>query len=294
MDDISPLIARISSLESQIGMYEKLFQTLSAKLDHHFKKYDTVVNAQQQQINLLTDVLSTLLNDQHRYSGIQREKLGNTLAGVASTGASLSGVVAAAGPGRQPKQATDPHFAFQHVLGSQSDHLAANSYTDDATSHRGAERHSSDSYHSDNSNTSAESDKSETREPPKPRPEPHKATDIEHKRYELFSGKFRFLASPQSVTEVWKEYTEGLAGQPSLKEMESTYRSSWRRDAGVSRKFYRRKVLCRAIETGLDKGYALEDIIDTLERHRKQKTGRQEKLPIGWLCHQSNIPSMFK
>ncbi|KAM3165286.1 MSN1-like protein [Lachancea thermotolerans] len=273
MDDVSPLIARISGLESQIAMYEKLFQTLSAKLDHHFKKYDTVVNAQQQQINSLTDVLFTLLNDRCRYADIQREKLGNTLAGVASTGASLSGVVATAGLGRQPKQATGPQTSSRHVSGLQSDHQSASF---------------------DNSVTSAESDESEDRENPELRPELHESADAAHKKRKLFDRKFRFLASPQSVAEVWKEYTEGLAGQPSLKEMESTYRSSWRRDAAVSRKFYRRKVLCRAIETGLARGYALEEIIDMLESHRQQREGRQDKLPIGWLCRRSNLPSIFK
>lgn len=294
MDDVSPLIARISGLESQIAMYEKLFQTLSAKLDHHFKKYDTVVNAQQQQINSLTDVLFTLLNDRCRYADIQREKLGNTLAGVASTGASLSGVVATAGLGRQPKQATGPQTSSRHVSGLQSDHQSASLYAEDTPSRREDERRSSDSYYSDNSVTSAESDESEDRENPELRPELHESADAAHKKRKLFDRKFRFLASPQSVAEVWKEYTEGLAGQPSLKEMESTYRSSWRRDAAVSRKFYRRKVLCRAIETGLARGYALEEIIDMLESHRQQREGRQDKLPIGWLCRRSNLPSIFK
>ena len=82
MNEQSLLTTRIADLERQIAMYERLFQTFSAKLDHHFKKYDLVINSQQQQINALSDVISTLLNDQYRYAGILRDKMMSTLDGV--------------------------------------------------------------------------------------------------------------------------------------------------------------------------------------------------------------------
>ena len=84
------LTNRVAELERRMSMFEGIFHALSNRLDLHFKKYDVVVNSQQQQINELTAFLSTLLNDQQRHAEILSEKLAGTLHGVSATSISLS------------------------------------------------------------------------------------------------------------------------------------------------------------------------------------------------------------
>ncbi|KAK5774237.1 hypothetical protein RI543_004526 [Arxiozyma heterogenica] len=106
--------------------------------------------------------------------------------------------------------------------------------------------------------------------------------------------QFKFIRSPHSVKEIWQEYAEGVKGQPSVKEMDSRYHSAWRKDPAVSKRYSRRRVLCKAIENGLTKGYDLETVIELLENHRIMDQGRGTKQPLGWLCQPSNIPETFK
>ncbi len=94
--------------------------------------------------------------------------------------------------------------------------------------------------------------------------------------------------------EIWKEYTEGIDGQPSIREMESLYSTGWRRDAAVNKRYSRRKVLWKAIETGLSRGYTLDYIIDLLENYRIIDPEKNTKQPIGWLCQVNNIPDLLK
>lgn len=106
--------------------------------------------------------------------------------------------------------------------------------------------------------------------------------------------QFKFIRSPHSVKEIWQEYVEGVKGQPSVKEMDSRYHSAWRKDPAVSKRYSRRRVLCKAIENGLAKGYDLDTIIELLENHRMVNRGKGTKQPLGWLCQPSNIPRAFK
>lgn len=114
------------------------------------------------------------------------------------------------------------------------------------------------------------------------------------KKRKIYVGQIEFLNSPQSVMDIWNEYTEGIKGQPSLKEMELIYHTSWRRDPAVNKRFHRRKVLCKAIERGLDRGFSLQDIVQLLENSRIIDKDRGLKQPIGWLCQGINIPDVLK
>lgn len=110
----------------------------------------------------------------------------------------------------------------------------------------------------------------------------------------IFMGNFQFLKSPHSVMEVWQEYTEGINGQPSIKEMESLYQTGWRRDPAVNKRYSRRRVLCKAIETGLNKGYSLQDTVNLLEECRIIDREKGLKQPIGWLCQGHSIPDALR
>ncbi|KAG0670233.1 hypothetical protein C6P45_002706 [Maudiozyma exigua] len=105
---------------------------------------------------------------------------------------------------------------------------------------------------------------------------------------------FKFLKCPQSVLEVWKEYTDGIEGQPSIKEMETLYQATWRRDSATNKRYARRKPLWKSIEIGLTRGYTLEYIVEMLENTRYVDDTKQTKHPIGWILQSTNIPDFLK
>lgn len=108
------------------------------------------------------------------------------------------------------------------------------------------------------------------------------------------NGPFQFLKCPQSVMEVWKEFTDGIEGQPSIREMETLYQATWRRDSATNKRYARRKPLWKAIEIGLTRGWTLEYVVDILENTRYVDATKQAKHPIGWLSQTSNIPDSLK
>ena len=108
------------------------------------------------------------------------------------------------------------------------------------------------------------------------------------------SQPYRFQNNPQTVREVWAEFTEGVDGQPSIKQMETMYQTSWRRDPATNKRFCRRKALWKAIEVGLVRGYTLDFVIDLLEDTRYTDARRQSKHPIGWLSQTANIPELLR
>lgn len=105
---------------------------------------------------------------------------------------------------------------------------------------------------------------------------------------------FKFMKSPHSVRDIWLEYVEGTDGQPSIKQMEFMFQAGWRREPAMNKRYSRRKVLWKAIETGLQKGYKLDEIIKILEDYRCIDKNNGIKQPIGWLCQANNIPEMFR
>lgn len=106
--------------------------------------------------------------------------------------------------------------------------------------------------------------------------------------------EFKFMKSPHSVKDIWLEYVEGTEGQPSIRQMEFMYQATWRRDPAMNKRYSRRKVLWKAIETGLQKGYNIDEIIKILEDYRSIDKRNGIKQPIGWLCQTCNIPEMFR
>ncbi|AAS51768.1 ADL152Wp [Eremothecium gossypii ATCC 10895] len=405
--ELGGLERRVLDLERQISMYERLFQTFSAKLDHHFKKYDLVINAQQQQINVLTDIVSTMLNDQYRYAGILRDKLRGSLDGIVTTSTSIRGMQPNGGmPEQEPKPHDDDavhaaHRANHHhaaaddgnrdltnvdaILGefippqvspdenelhaapaapvpdaqtpapkrnggkkhpkgsvehkfiisnglkvprravdppakrrredpqkeyefrdAEFSALASDGHPLDAQSAPPAPQHH-DYDHDDRALPLQRADRplSTGASPDPSAPSSSRLnSNIKEEQYythrglkkkrKIYVGKFEFLNSPQTVLDIWKEYTEGFNGQPSLKDMETMYQTSWRRDPAVNKRFHRRKVLCKAIERGLERGYDLQDVVRVLEDSRLIDASRNLKQPIGWLCQGVNIPDLFK
>ncbi|CAI6717977.1 CMF_HP2_G0043450.mRNA.1.CDS.1 [Saccharomyces cerevisiae] len=68
--------------------------------------------------------------------------------------------------------------------------------------------------------------------------------------------------------------------------MEALYQTAWRRDPA--------KGSLKAIQTGLNRGYSLNYVVEILENSRYVNDKQKVKQPIGWLCHSSHIPETLK
>lgn len=103
--------------------------------------------------------------------------------------------------------------------------------------------------------------------------------------------KYR-LAKVHTVAEIWKEYNYGTSVNPSLRDLEKKFGSSWRFPTEM-RTFARRKAIFTAIELGIKKGIPELQVIQDLEKRREYvtETGARKKRPLVWLS--SNIPSMY-
>lgn len=357
LEDNDPLLVqeRLSALGKRLVHYEAMFQTLNNKLEQHFKKYDTIIQSQQQQIGELNSTISLLLNDRMKNAGSLKEKLSDS---------SIGGMPSHVGYfndmsqyQQQQQQQTDmsnminnTHILFdthstedllQEILTNETSNISTpitaagtnpagdqinlqsqslpmdihaafiketyESVEKPTDSKDPPESHNNSSDNNNNNTGSKTLDKpSGSKTGIQVNSIPASTSNSESKirkiRYQsnetLKESKpihqFKFIRSPHSVKEIWREYVEGVKGQPSVKEMDSRYHSTWRKDPAVSKRYSRRRVLCKAIENGLTRGYDLETVIELLENHRMVDQERGIKQPLGWLCQPSNIPQTFK
>ncbi|KFZ02293.1 hypothetical protein V500_00289 [Pseudogymnoascus sp. VKM F-4518 (FW-2643)] len=114
------------------------------------------------------------------------------------------------------------------------------------------------------------------------------------------------LARAFTVTDVWREWTEGLAGRPAIRELEETWGSRWRPGNAVRVQFCRRKViwdevLARAAHGKseveavaelelLRAGRSLNQLVDELKQRRQGQLldrGRQLLLIIAGIADQT-------
>lgn len=59
---------------------------------------------------------------------------------------------------------------------------------------------------------------------------------------------YRLNRTIVTVTDVWREYADGLCGAPSVKRLEEEFGTAWRKDRKESRFFSRRNELYKAIK----------------------------------------------
>lgn len=374
---------RITELERRLIMFENMFHALSGKLDQHFKKYDVIIQSQQQQIKELNSIVSTLLNDQVRNAEILRDKLSNSVSGISAQSNLITGVpnthqhqthhnntqinqqqqqsslqndfrrrstLAFSQPGTEEffedmlnndniSMANDPSTTAttnrttstinnNSTLGRQADKVSSMQQIDTHPHITFMDKQPAiikESYHPTSDPTRKASMEIEypahvteynnhtsVAIPSQHLPQSNGNTTITYLNKMVHTNpddnvtlkfrnngvlpihNFQFIKSPHSVREIWLEYVEGIKGRPSIKEMENIYHSSWRREPAVTKRYARRKVLCKAIETGLKRGYDLENIINVLENHRIVDHEKGTKQPLGWLCQPANIPQAFK
>ncbi|KAM5344531.1 hypothetical protein ACJ41O_013067 [Fusarium nematophilum] len=73
------------------------------------------------------------------------------------------------------------------------------------------------------------------------------------------------LARVFTVGDVWKEWEEGIAGQPAVRVLEETWGSRWRPGNGVRVQFCRRKVIWDELLARTASGKSMEEAVAELE-----------------------------
>jgi hypothetical protein len=80
------------------------------------------------------------------------------------------------------------------------------------------------------------------------------------------------LARVFTVQDVWKEWKEGLSGQPAVRALEEKWGSRWRPGNGVRVQFCRRKVIWDEVLARIAAGAAEEAAVAELERIRASRS----------------------
>jgi hypothetical protein len=76
---------------------------------------------------------------------------------------------------------------------------------------------------------------------------------------------FAALAKAYTVTDVWREWKEGLAGRPAVQELEEKWGSRWRPGNTIRVQFCRRKVIWDEVLARIARGKSEEEVITELE-----------------------------
>lgn len=83
------------------------------------------------------------------------------------------------------------------------------------------------------------------------------------------------LAKAYTVRDVWREWKDGLAGQPAVRDLEEAWGSSWRPGNTVRVQFCRRKVVWDEILARVARGKAEEEAVAELELLRAGRSLNQ-------------------
>lgn len=80
------------------------------------------------------------------------------------------------------------------------------------------------------------------------------------------------LPKVYTVQDVWREWKEGVAGQPAVQELEERWGSRWRPGTNIRVQFCRRKVIWDEVRARIAKGRTEEEAVKELEQLRGHGT----------------------
>jgi hypothetical protein len=94
--------------------------------------------------------------------------------------------------------------------------------------------------------------------------------------------KFHMSRSLTSVSELWKEFHEGIAGNPSIQSLEERYGNTWRKSSSDSKFFSKRRLIIEKVLDIVQKeGVTTKEAIFKLDTFRGSKT-------LDWLSKNRN------
>lgn len=105
--------------------------------------------------------------------------------------------------------------------------------------------------------------------------------DIRDKWGVYFSDKFR------NIADMWDQYQKISEKGVSIKSLEDSYSSKWRSNLkkNVKKKYNRRLIVIKAIETGIKKGKTASECISLLENFLNEQSK-----PVSHLYRKANLP----
>jgi len=80
------------------------------------------------------------------------------------------------------------------------------------------------------------------------------------------------LARVFTVKDAWREWQEGLAGRPALRELEARWGSRWRPGNAIRIAFSRRKVIWDEILARIARGKSVDEVVAELELLRASRS----------------------
>lgn len=91
--------------------------------------------------------------------------------------------------------------------------------------------------------------------------------------------RYTMSRSVQTVPDLWKEWTQGVDGNPSIQELESRHGASWRTDQKEKMFYHRRRKIVEEIERRhIQEGISYDAAVDQLEHLRTEKKLSLHKL----------------
>ena len=80
--------------------------------------------------------------------------------------------------------------------------------------------------------------------------------------------QFRLSRDITTVTEVWREWTEGLEGKPPIQDLEDQYKAAWRKYPGEKVFFCRRKLIVDEVKSLIAGGMPENAAVNRMEAKR--------------------------
>ncbi|KAG1026790.1 hypothetical protein G6F43_014095 [Rhizopus delemar] len=109
--------------------------------------------------------------------------------------------------------------------------------------------------------------------------EPSPAEQAQQAEPEEIQAFYKMNREIISVTDVWREYSEGLGGNPSVQYLEEKYGTAWRKERKDSRFFSRRNEIYNGIKRKAEEDrISFEEAAKKLEERRVQLNISLDKL----------------
>jgi hypothetical protein len=86
---------------------------------------------------------------------------------------------------------------------------------------------------------------------------------------------FQTLTKAYTVQDVWRDWKEGVAGRPAVRELEERWGSRWRPGGTIRVQFCRRKVIWDELLTRVARGQSEDEAVAELERLREGRSLNQ-------------------
>ncbi|KAK4119906.1 hypothetical protein N657DRAFT_626024 [Parathielavia appendiculata] len=86
---------------------------------------------------------------------------------------------------------------------------------------------------------------------------------------------FQTLTKAYTVQDVWRDWKEGVAGRPAVRELEERWGSRWRPGGTIRVQFCRRKVIWDELLTRIARGQSEDEAVAELERLREGRSLNQ-------------------